>query len=283
MDPYFLLLAFILGTIIGSFLNVVAYRYNTGMGIGGRSKCMACARTLTWIELVPLASFIVQKGACRKCKSKISWQYPLVEFLAGALFVLIFMKFPPLSFAAGLMTFVQLVMAGLLIVIVVYDIKHKVIPNALVYAFAVVAFLSIFLNPAGVIAGAATVVSSAVAFATPLFHLPALGDLLAGPLLALPFALLWFVSRGRWMGLGDAKIMLGIGWVLGLNAGLSAIFLAFWIGAAISIIWVLIAYHRIEGRREIPFAPYLVLGMYLVLLFGISVIDINPFLGILSR
>jgi prepilin signal peptidase PulO-like enzyme (type II secretory pathway) len=270
MDPYFLLLAFILGTIIGSFLNVVAYRYNTGMGLGGRSKCMTCARTLTWVELVPLASFMAQKGTCRKCKSKISWQYPLVEFLAGVLFVLIFMKFPSLTFAAGLMTLIQLVMASLLIVIVVYDIKHKVIPNALVYAFAVISFLSIFLN-------------STAPFTNPLFHLPALGDLLAGPLLALPFALLWLVSRGRWMGLGDAKIMLGIGWVHGLNAGLSAIFLAFWIGAAVSVIWVLIAYHRIEGRREIPFAPYLVLGMYLVLLFNISVININPFLGILSR
>jgi len=270
MDPYFLLLAFILGTIIGSFLNVVTYRYNTGMGIGGRSKCMTCARTLTWIELVPIFSFLAQKGACRKCKSKISWQYPLVEFLAGALFVLIFMKFPPLSFTAGIITFVQLVIASLLIVIVVYDIKHKVIPNALVYIFAIIAFVSIFLSPAG-------------AFATSFFHMPVLGDLLAGPLLSLPFALLWLVSKGRWMGLGDAKIMLGIGWVLGLNAGLSAIFLAFWIGAAISIVWVLIAYHRIEGRREIPFAPYLVLGMYLVLLFGISVIDINPFLGILNR
>jgi prepilin signal peptidase PulO-like enzyme (type II secretory pathway) len=277
MDPYFLLLAFILGTIIGSFLNVVAYRYNTGMGLGGRSKCMTCARTLTWIELVPLASFMAQKGVCRKCKSKISWQYPLVEFLAGALFVLIFMKFPPLTLAAGVLTLVQLVMASLLIVIVVYDIKHKVIPNALVYAFAVIAFLSIFLNPTGV--NDVGIVASTV----PLFHIPALGDLLAGPLLALPFALLWLVSRGRWMGLGDAKIMLGIGWALGLNAGLSAIFLAFWIGAIVSIIWVLIAYHRIEGRREIPFAPYLVLGMYLVLLFNISVINITPFLGILSR
>ncbi len=259
MDLYFLLLAFILGTIIGSFLNVVIYRYNTGMGLGGRSRCLTCSRNLTWVELIPIASFLSQKGTCRKCSSKISWQYPLVEFLAGVLFVLIFLKFPPVSFVAAVTTLIQLVIASLLVVIVVYDIKHKIIPDGLVYAFAVIAFVNLFI-----------------------FNTPALIDIFAGPLLALPFALLWLVSRGRWMGLGDAKIMLGIGWTLGFVAGISAVFLAFWIGAVVSVLWMYIVFHKVKGHYEIPFAPYLVLGMYLVLLFGISVIDIRPFLAILK-
>ncbi len=259
MDLYFLLLAFILGTIIGSFLNVVVFRYNTGMGLGGRSRCMSCARNLTWIELVPVFSFLSQKGTCRKCKTKISWQYPLVEFLAGVLFVLIFFAFPPVTLITGIITLVQLVVASILMVIVVYDIKHKIIPDLLVYIFAAIAFIHLFI-----------------------FQTPALIDVLAGPLLALPFALLWLVSKGRWMGLGDAKIMLGIGWMVGFASGISAVFLAFWIGAAVSVAWMLIAFRKVKGHYEIPFAPYLVLGMYIVLLFGVSVIDIRPFLGILG-
>ena len=83
-------------------------------------------------------------------------------------------------------------------------------------------------------------------------------------------------------GIRDAKIMLGIGWMVGFASGVSAVFLAFWIGAAVSVIWMLIAFRKVKGHYEIPFAPYLVLGMYIVLLFGVSVIDIRPFLGILG-
>ena len=79
------------------------------------------------------------------------------------------------------------------------------------------------------------------------------------------------------MGLGDAKLVLGIGWVLGLSAGISAIVLAFWIGAVASVAWMYIVFRKIKSRYEIPFGPYLILGMYLVLLFGIQVIDLRPF------
>ncbi len=263
MDTLSLLLSFIFGTIIGSFLNVVAFRYNTGFGINGRSKCLSCAKTLTWKELIPIFSFLAQKGACRKCKSKISWQYPTVEFFAGLLFVFIFIKFPPVSSSAAVLTALYLLITSLLVVITVYDIKHKIIPDALAYVFAVVAFASLFFG------------------GTTFFHVPFVIDMLAGPLCALPFALLWLVSGGEWMGLGDAKLMLGIGWTLGFVGAISAIVLAFWIGAVISVTWMLIVFRKFKGRYEIPFAPYLILGMYLVLLFGINVINIRPFLDIL--
>ncbi len=148
-------------------------------------------------------------------------------------------------------------------VITVYDIKHKIIPDALSYVFAAIAFVSMFF-------GGAT-----------LFHVPLVINLFAGPICALPFALLWLFSKGEWMGLGDAKLMLGIGWTLGFVASVSAIILAFWIGAVVSVVWMYIVFRHIKGRYEIPFAPYLILGMYLVLLFGITVINIRPFLDIL--
>jgi prepilin signal peptidase PulO-like enzyme (type II secretory pathway) len=257
MDPLSLVLSFIFGTIVGSFLNVVALRFNTGKGLGGRSMCMSCGKTLTWKELVPIFSFVAQKGSCRKCKSKISWQYPLVEFIAGAIFVLIFMTFPPVSALAGLTTLIQVIAACLLLVISVYDIKHKIIPDILVYTFDGLAFVSIFIGGSS------------------WWHVPSLSMLISGPILALPFALLWLVSEGKWMGLGDAKLVLGLGWFLGISAGINAIILAFWIAAAISVIWLYAIYGKFKHKTEIPFGPYLIIGFYLVLLFGIQVLDVH--------
>jgi len=262
--------AFVFGAIIGSFLNVVSLRFNTGMGVNGRSKCFSCGKGLVWHELIPILSFAAQKGRCKKCKSKISWQYPVVEFLSGAIFVLIFVKFPPVDAASAITTLIYLFITALLIVITVYDIKHKIIPDSLSYTFAVVAFASLFFGSGGVIGGAS------------LFHVPLLINLLAGPLCALPFAILWAVSRGAWMGLGDAKLMLGIGWTLGFVAAVSSLVLAFWIGAIVSVLWMFVRFGKVKGRYEIPFAPYLILGMYIVLFSGILVIDLRPILAIMN-
>ncbi len=134
--------------------------------------------------------------------------------------------------------------------------KHKIIPDVLSYAFAIIAFAKLFVSPELT------------------FIVPNLLDIFAGPILALPFALMWLLSKGTWMGLGDAKLMLGIGWVLGLVAGISAVVLAFWIGAVVSLVWMYIVMRKFKARYEIPFGPYLILGMYLVLFFGIRVIEL---------
>jgi leader peptidase (prepilin peptidase)/N-methyltransferase len=255
MDTLSLILSFVFGAVVGSFLNVVALRFNTGMGLGGRSKCMSCGTTLTWKELIPLMSFAAQKGACKKCKSKISWQYPLVEFLAGAIFVLVFFAFPSVTPLASATTLIYIFATCLLLVISVYDIKHKIIPDQFVYSLIGLSFISLFIGgPAW-------------------FHVPSVWALLAGPLLALPFALLWLVSKGAWMGLGDAKLVLGLGWLIGLGAGVNALVLAFWIAAVVSVAWLFATYKRFKPKTEIPFGPYLILGFYLVLIFGIQVID----------
>ena len=112
------------------------------------------------------------------------------------------------------------------------------------------------------------------------FHFPHLWALLAGPMLFFPFWALWFVSQGRWMGLGDGKLALGIGWFLGATLGGSAIMLAFWIGAA----WALLhmAYQRLAAgfsgvklsmNSEIPFGPFLILGTIVVYFTGVNFFD----------
>ncbi len=257
MDTLSLIFSFIAGAIVGSFLNVVSLRFNTGTGLGGRSKCLTCGNQLTWKELIPLLSFIWQKGSCRKCRSKISWQYPLVEFSAGAVFVLIFFVFPPVSLLVAVKTLIYVVSTCLLLVISVYDIKHKMIPDPFVYAFDILALVSLFVG------GNSWV------------HQPGLWSLLAGPILALPFALIFLVSKGAWIGFGDIKLTLGIGWLLGLGGGINALILAVWIAALAGIFWMLVTYKKFKPGMELPFGPYLIIGMYLVLLFGVQVFDLN--------
>lgn len=259
---------FLLGTIIGSFLNVVIYRFNTGKTIvNGRSICMTCNRTLRWFELIPILSYVMQSGRCRRCKEVISHQYPIVEFIGGLMFVLVAYHFMP-AFLYGssslylfLVTFFVFTFS-LLIVISVYDFRHKIIPDKLVYIFSFVSFLSIFINHSSV---------------GQLFIFPSFSYIIAGPLLAAPFALLWLVSRGRWMGLGDAKLMLGVGWMLGVYLGLSAVVLSFWIGSIISLGVMFLSKGKLNMKTEIPFAPFLIIGAFIAFLFNLDIFSLSSF------
>ncbi|HEV7424626.1 MAG TPA: prepilin peptidase [Candidatus Paceibacterota bacterium] len=263
----FALIFFCLGLIIGSFLNVVIYRMNTGKSLGGRSACMSCLNKLSWYELIPLFSFVGLKGRCKNCKTKISIQYPLVEFITGLIFAALFLKFFSLGITLGrtdaffvnTSIFIYMyyaIMFSLLVIIAVYDLKHKIIPDKLSFVFGVLAFLGLFFFTANNF------------FAFPP-HIPTLLEFLSGPLIALPFAFFWLISRGRWMGLGDAKLALGLGWFLGLASGLSALVIAFWLGAIIGL--CLIVFRKGYGMKsEIPFAPYLIFGALLAFIFGLN-------------
>jgi len=106
-------------------------------------------------------------------------------------------------------------------------------------------------------------------------HAPHIWTILAGPILALPFALLWLVSNGKWIGLGDAKLVLGLGWLVGIQGGVNAMVVSFWIAAIVSIVWMYSVYGRFKRGIEVPFGPFLILGTYLVFLFNIRVIDVS--------
>ncbi|MFA5291257.1 MAG: prepilin peptidase, partial [Candidatus Paceibacterota bacterium] len=134
---------FFFGLVIGSFLNVVILRYQTGRGLSGRSGCFSCGKKLNWYELIPILSFFFQRGRCRGCQSKISWQYPIVELLTGLLFALIYWH---LAGAWPEVIFYCLI-ASLLIVITAYDLKHQIIPDQFVFAFILLSLLKpIFLS-----------------------------------------------------------------------------------------------------------------------------------------
>lgn len=249
---------FILGLIVGSFLNVVILRYNTGVSLGGRSGCPICGHTLQWYELIPVVSFCIQKGRCRSCSTPISWQYMVVELVTGILFVGVHLKFFSgiIDGSYVLHALYYWVIMSLLVVITIYDIQHKIIPDPFVYALIVLGFGSLVLGSMSSIG---------------------LLNVLAAPLAALPFLLLWGISKGAWMGFGDVKLAFAIGWLLQPLEVVSALILAFWIGALWGV--GIIAVQNIWGRgaqslsmkSEIPFAPFMIVGLLLVFFFQISV------------
>lgn len=260
---------FILGTIIGSFLNVVILRYNTGRSIGGRSGCMHCNYQLRWYDLIPILSWVFLRGKCRKCGSKISAQYPLVELATGLIFVSVFFQTMNESiFILNTVWFLiwNFVIFSILIVIFVYDLKHKIIPDELSYSFAALTFAQAVAT---------------TSFNQPLTTLNIL-DLLSGIILFAFFWTLWKVSDGRWIGLGDGKLALGIGWYLGFVYGLSALIMAFWIGAVFSLIILFIDQlnrhsKNITMKTEIPFAPFLIIGLLLEFFFRIDLLGLGLF------
>jgi len=256
VELYYIIFSSALGAIIGSFLNVLILRHGTSRSLLGWSSCLSCAKKLEWYELIPIVSFFVLRGRCASCKNAISLQYPIVEALTALVFVLIFFK----TYPSLVLFFFFAAVFSILIAIAVYDFRHKIIPDPFVFVFIALSF------------GAALFrfLTYEIGFD---FYL----NIVGGPLLFLPFFLLWYFSKGRLMGLGDGKLALGIGWLFGFTLGFSAIILGFWLGAAVAL--CLLAYSRLwRGRggftmkSEIPFGPFLILGT-----LSVFVTDFNFF------
>lgn len=264
MDLFIGIIIFLLGTIIGSFLNVVIYRFNTGLGLNGRSMCFSCKKTLSWYELVPVVSFFVLRGKCNGCGSKFSFQYPFVEIVTGIVFLSVFLKFffSGVSFEGMLILSVfYMFLWSLLIVIAVYDIRHMIIPESLVWLFNTLVFVSLFLS-----------------FNNG-FHLniPTWGTLLSGIIATMPFFLIWFFSKGRAMGFGDVKLALGLGWLVGISGAFVGVLFSFWIGALFAIFLLIFSKKGVSMKSAIPFGPFLVIAFFLVFLFNVTIHDIVAF------
>jgi prepilin signal peptidase PulO-like enzyme (type II secretory pathway) len=146
----------------------------------------------------------------------------------------------------------------ILIVISVYDYHHQVIPDKLVWIFNSLAFVGVFLFVGS----------------TYMLHVPQIGMLLAGPIVAVPFLLLWILTGGRGMGFGDVKLALGMGWLLGLGSGLAAVLVSFWIGGLVGLCILLFRKNKYTLKSRIAFGPFMCVATFFVYLFGVTIIDI---------
>ncbi len=248
---YFLI--FTLGMIIGSFLNCVIYRLHTEENfVKGRSFCPNCKKDLKAIDLIPLFSFLSLKGKCRYCSNKISSQYPLVEAITGALFALVFYYKMPQIFnfweiaEIGYLFFVM----SLMVVIFVYDLKHYIIPDEAVFTAIGITFLwQLLLYFNGTIA------------------LNEFGLIILSGLGASSFFLsLFLVSKGNWIGFGDVKLAIFMGFFLGFPNIVVALFSSFMIGAIIGV--GLVLSEKKGLKSEVPFAPFLIIGTFLAFFAG---------------
>jgi len=250
---------FIFGLIIGSFLNCAIWRlYKEESFIFGQSYCPSCRHKLSFWDLFPLLSYLFLGGKCRYCRQKISIQYPIIELSTAIIFCFVYFYFGPIDTLFSF-NFFQIVfwwiMMSFLTVIFVFDLKYYIIPDETIYPAIFFSMIWIlYLFSFGAIGKTDVVYIIFSALGASLF-----------------FFLIWFFSRGMAMGFGDVKLAILIGLLLGFPKIIPGLFLGFLFGAIIGS--VLILFKRKGFKSEIPFGPFLLMGLFVSLFWGEKIIN----------
>jgi len=252
------ILIFILGLIIGSFLNVCIYRLPLGKSIvTSPSACPACGERLRPWDLVPLFSYLFLGGKCRYCKAGISVQYPLVEALCGMLYALLYIRF---GLVWPLLVYMALV--SLLIVISAVDIGHMEIPNGLIIA--------------GLVIGAAQLAASLFTPYFGVWYSYVIGFFAGGLPLLLIALFCAYVLKKDAMGGGDIKLMAFAGLIIGWRLVITSYLIGVIAGAIVGV--ALMSLGKRKRSDAIPFGPFLSLGVIISVFFGDAII--NWYLGL---
>lgn len=240
MSALYIILIFVFGLIIGSFLNVLILRQDSLKTIlTTRSHCMNCKAKLGWLDLIPLVSYFLLKGKCRYCQQKISPQYPAVEFGTGLLFVFLLLNF---GISWALLFYV--IVFSLLTVVLVTDLKTEMVPELFVWiSLALVLVFGWY-------------------FAGITIWYMILGGLIGGGVLAF----LVYASGEKWMGAGDIKIGVILGLIAGYPIVILGIFFAFVLGAVVGLIYVWLKGKTMKD--SLPFAPFLIISALFCITYG---------------
>ena len=245
MEIAFGIFLFIIGTIFGSFYNVVGYRLPKGESIiFPPSHCTNCNHRLTALELVPVLSYIFQKGKCKHCHQKISLFYPIFELLTGILFALCY-----ISFGLTPKLIIALTFVSMMIIIVVSDYHYLIISDEVLITFSLILFIEILIIN-GIEPALYSILNGLLAFAT-MYLLKKFGD---------------FLFKKESMGGGDIKLMFIFGMVLTYPIAILSIFVGSLIGLPIALIilWK-------KKDNIIPFGPFLAAGATLLLLLQVNI------------
>lgn len=249
MVTIYSILIFLIGLALGSFLNVVIFRIDELSTIlYDRSHCPKCKKVLAWYDLIPFLSYILLKAKCRYCNEKISMQYPLVEIGTALLYLFLY-----LAFGLSYSLLFYIIVFSLLMVVFVYDIKTQTVPEVFVWIALGLSLVG------GWYFGNLTFLNSVV------------GGIIAGGFLGA----LVFFSKEKWMGAGDIKLGIILGLLTGYPLVLVALFAAFVFGSIAGIALILYKFGAVNGKSlktEMPFTPFLILGMLCALIFGQQII-----------
>ena len=258
-----ILAIFILGLVAGSFITSYTHRVVRGKRVSkGRSLCPHCKNKISWQDNIPVISYILLGGKCRNCKKKISLRYPLIELSTAALFTLIasysnfcLSNVQGVSLYSSVLCFWHdslgvlalpyfLFIAFSLIAIFVTDIEDQIIPDFLSYSLFVFTFLML-------------IIASPEDLYIRIF---------TGFALSLSFLFLHLITLGRGMGLGDVKLVIFAGILLGWKLSLVWVFVSFVIGAIVGV--TLIAASKAKFGKQIAFGPFLIVSFFLVVFLG---------------
>ena len=280
------LLTFIGGTFVGSFLNVISDRIDTEESIFyGRSRCDKCKKTLAPLELIPVLSFLIQGGKCKKCGVKLSYMYPLAEILTGAAFALA-------AYVTGLFItptnlviltfFYLLVVFSVYVVLILTDLKFRLLPNRIVIPTIFFVLGYIVLSYTYALAKSYFALKNddfgryllEAGLWNSRFYsvLQSFGVIIISTFVIFMFFwFLIFITKGRGMGGGDLKLSILIGLFNGFPNNILSIFLGFFLGAVISVGLILLK--KKTMKDTIPFGPFLILGSIIGFVYGTQLLN----------
>lgn len=248
MTVYYGIILFILGTVLGSFFTVVGERLPLNKSIvSPPSHCSNCNHRLSFLELIPIFSYLFLRGKCRKCKSKIPILSTLIEILTGILFVIAYLKF-----GLTIKLLIALVFISMLMIIIVSDIRYMIICDSTLIIGNILIFILLVID-IGIKSALINILYGLACFVI-MFLIKIMGD---------------FLFKKESMGGGDIKLMFTFGLVMGISNGVASIFVASFVGLPISLILM-----KNNSSHEIPFGPYLSIGALILFLSQINVIDL---------
>jgi leader peptidase (prepilin peptidase)/N-methyltransferase len=222
----------ITGLCIGSFLGALTYRYPRNVSITkGRSWCDKCKKTISWYDNLPLISYLLLRGKCRGCGTRISIRYPIIELTTAVMFYLIGFNLP------------ALILFLILEAIFIMDLEHQIIPDDFVFAGIIISSLIILMNGK-----------------------PPFSAFFAGFTAASFLALIFLLTKGKGMGLGDVKFAVLGGIIVGSKLTAIWLFTSFLTGAIVGIILIMLKSARLKDK--IAFGPFLIAAIPITLIWG---------------
>ncbi len=260
-----IILLFIFGLLIGSFLNVVILRLPAEEDLGGRSHCPRCRHQLSAAELVPVFSYLFLRGRCKNCGQPISFRYPLIELVTGLLFALAWVSVHPATLAGYIELVKVACVCAVCLVVFMVDLEHFLILDQVIFPAIVLVAL---LNLGWDLAAGHAVFNLSSAFSS---------GLLAAAGAGLAFFAVWYFSGGTWMGFGDVKLALLLGIILGWPLIAVNLLLAFFLGAAVSVILLIRGSHL---KTQVPFGTFLSFACVVTIFWGPQLL--HWYLGLLG-
>lgn len=247
MNIIYIIYMFVIGTIMGSFFNVIGHRLSKNeSAIKPRSHCEFCGHILAWYELIPIISFLIQGGKCRKCRAKLSWWYPLIEIITGLFFMSCYLYY---GFTYDLL--LALIISSVLIITCISDFNYLVILDEVLVVSSLAALVVIFLKEGfnGLII-----------------------SLLSGLLMFFFMLMVKIVGdkafKRESLGGGDIKLSLFIGLVLGYKLSFINLVLASFLALPVAF------YYLVKLKdREVPFGPFLIISTFIIYIFSTQILD----------